>query len=402
MRILWVKAGKLLPVDTGGKIRSYNILRHLASRYETTLLSYYPGGRDEAYEAALGVEFPGSVTVALGETGGVLRQALHYASRFPRRAPYSVSKFTAPEVKEQLARLLGRRSVDVVVCDFLAASLNFPERHAVPTVLFQHNVESALWRRQARYERSPLKRPIFEIEAAKMYRYERAALQRFRHIVAVSGHDRDLMTTMMPGASVTVVPTGVDVAMYRPDGAAPRSGSTVMFLGSMDWPANIDGVEFFCEQVWPRVIAVAPTARFQVVGRNPPPRIRRLASASVEIVGGVESVLPHLHAAAVFVVPLRIGGGTRLKIYEAMAAERAIVSTRVGAEGLDYRDGHDLLIADDAENFAGAVIELLKNPDRRGELGRAAGDTAARFDWSVVSRKFEAVLRHAIESAAAP
>ena len=203
------------------------------------------------------------------------------------------------------------------------------------------------------------------------------------------------MLQMTDAARVTVVPTGVDIAAYKSE-AGSGSGNNVMFLGSMDWPANIDGVEYFCEQVWPTVIASIPAAKFQVVGRNPPKRIQRLASGSIDIVGGVKSVMPHLRAAPVFVVPLRIGGGTRLKIYEAMAAERAIVSTTVGAEGLDYRAGTDLMIEDDPTGFANSVIALLRNPARREQLGRAAGETAARFDWSAVSREFENVLRRAI------
>jgi glycosyltransferase involved in cell wall biosynthesis len=170
-----------------------------------------------------------------------------------------------------------------------------------------------------------------------------------------------------------------------------------MFLGSMDWEANVDGVEYFCEQIWPQVVASVPDASFQVVGRNPAHRIRRLASDTIEIVGGVDDVIPYLHAAEVFVVPLRIGGGTRLKIYEAMAAERAVVSTTVGAEGLDIRDGRDIVLADEPGLFAGAIIRLLREPGARQELGRGAGATAQRFDWSAVALEFESTLRRTVE-----
>ncbi len=172
-----------------------------------------------------------------------------------------------------------------------------------------------------------------------------------------------------------------------------------MFLGSMDWPANIDGVEYFCERIWPQVVAAVPDARFQVVGRNPPARITRFAGPSVEIVGGVKSVLPHLHEAAVFVVPLRIGGGTRLKIYEAMAAAVPIVSTTVGAEGLDVRNGSDIILADDPALFGVSVVELLRSPERRRSVAAAASATAARFDWSVIAQDFEQVLQRAMRVA---
>ncbi|HEY2067186.1 MAG TPA: glycosyltransferase family 4 protein [Gemmatimonadaceae bacterium] len=398
-RILWVKGGKLLPVDTGGKIRSYNILRHLAQRHHVTLLSYYPGRRDTEYELALEREFPGAIPVALGDSESRIGQAVHYAVRVPRAAPYSVTKFTSPRVGERVGELLESGRVDVAVCDFLLASLNFPTRPTVPTVLFQHNVESALWRRTATYERNPAKKALFKMEAWKMHRYERAALTRFDHVVAVSDHDKALMHAMAPAAPITVVPTGVDVIGFTPPAAVRRSNRTVMFLGSMDWPANIDGVEYFCEAVWPLVLAAAPDARFQVVGRKPPERILRFAGPSVEIAGGVKSVLPHLHAAAVFVVPLRIGGGTRLKIYEAMAAGVPIVSTTVGAEGLDVRDREDILLADNPAQFADAVVKLLQQPDLRRSIAANAAATAARFDWSVIATAFEGVLDRAMARA---
>jgi glycosyltransferase involved in cell wall biosynthesis len=397
MRILWVKAGKILPVDTGGRIRSYNILRHLAERNETTFLSYYPGERDAEYERELTAIFPRALAFAAGAPAGKAAQLLHFAMRFPRSAPYAVSKFTAPSVQHAILDVIARTRPNVAVCDFLSATLNFPDPLPIPSVLFQHNVEHALWDRQARHEANPAKRAVYTVEAAKMRRYERETVRRFHHVVAVSENDRALMAEMMDPTRITVVPTGVDVATYRSDGAAASDQSRrVMFLGSMDWPANIDGVEFFCTEIWPRVLAAVPDATFQVVGRNPPPRITRLASDSVEIVGGVKSVVPHLRGAAVFVVPLRIGGGTRLKIYEAMAAERAVVSTSVGAEGLEYENGSDIVIADGAERFAAEVVSLLRNSARRDAIGHAAGLTAARFDWSAVSIDFEAVLRRAI------
>jgi polysaccharide biosynthesis protein PslH len=396
MRLLWVKGGKLLPVDTGGKIRSYNILKGLARRHEVVLLSYYPGTPDPEYDAAIVREFPGAVTVALGEIGGAVGQALHYARRFFDTAPYSVTKFTDPAVRARVEEFLADPRIDVAVADFLLVTRNFPAQSSKPTVLFQHNVESTLWRRNATYEGNPLRKTLFATEAAKMYRYERAALSHFDGIVAVSEHDRSLMLAMGPRAPITVVRTGVDVAGFAPSTATGRGTRTVMFLGSMDWPANVDGVEYFCERIWPQIVAAVPDVRFQVVGRNPPPRITRFVSDSVEIVGGVKSVLSYLHRAAVFVVPLRIGGGTRLKIYEAMAAAVPVVSTTVGAEGLDVHDGTDIVLADDAEHFGQSVIELLRTPEKRTSLATAASVNVARFDWSVIAADFERVLERAI------
>jgi glycosyltransferase involved in cell wall biosynthesis len=402
MRLLWVKAGKLLPVDTGGKIRSYNLLRHLAARHDVTLLSYYGGRRDPAYEGELGRHFPLAVTLNTGAPDdGSVGVALDYARRVLSPVPYAVTKFTSPEVSRLIKTWFRERRFDAAVCDFLSASLNFPATLSTPSVLFQHNVESVLWQRQAAHEPNLVKRLAFTFEAAKMARYERATVRRFPHVIAVSERDRQEMIRMTgtsEASRLSVVPTGVDVERYRAAARAPVREPLLMFLGSMDWEANIDAVEYFCREIWPAVLSAIPSARFRIVGRNPHPRVLKLASDSVNVTGSVPSVVDHLREAAVFVVPLRVGGGTRLKIFEAMAAGKAVVSTTVGAEGLDVHDGRDVVLADTPSRFAGAVIDLLRDPERRRRLEMAAGELAARYDWSVIARRFEAILLHAVDA----
>jgi glycosyltransferase involved in cell wall biosynthesis len=410
MRILWVKAGKLLPVDTGGKIRSYNLLRQLAARHDVTLLSYYGGERDYQYEREIAEHLPGAETIHTGAPETTIAQAADYLRHLFKRAPYAVTKFTSPRVARRIKTWMDENRFDAVICDFLAASLNFPRELRTPSLLFQHNVESSLWRRQAEHEPNLIKRAVFKIEAAKMLKYERATVKRFRDIIAVSDHDRALMSEMTDAARITVVPTGVDLSLYRAAAAdvsaedageassvraVPAKEPLVVFLGSMDWEANIDGVDYFCREVWPAVLRAVPRARFRIVGRNPHPRVRRLASASVEVTGTVPSVIEHLREAAVFVVPLRVGGGTRLKIFEAMATGCAVVSTSIGAEGLDVEHGRDLLLADDAESFSDSVISLLKDEELRGRFERAAASLAAQHDWAVVTTRFEEALERA-------
>ena len=401
MRILWVKAGKILPVDTGGKIRSFNLLKHLARRNDFTLLSYYDGPQDKEYEEEINRIVP-TVAVSTGAPESSAGQMINYLKRLPNSAPYAVTKFTSNKVRSLISEWDRQRRFDVLVCDFLSASLNFEKGLRTPVVLFQHNVESALWKRQAKHEASPVKRLAFKIESAKMSPYERAAVRRFQHVIAVSDHDRELMSAMTDPSRISVVPTGVDLAEYGALTKKPRplhEEPNVLFLGSMDWEANIDGVDFFCRDVWPSVKAAVPAAKFWVVGRNPPPRIATRASDSIVVTGRVDSVLPYLHDAAVFVVPLRIGGGTRLKIYEAMAAGKATVSTTIGAEGLDVHHGEDILLADDAESFAASVVDLLKDNEARTRLGENAARLAAQYDWAIISQRFEKILVQATEVA---
>ena len=394
MRVLWVKASKLLPVDTGGKIRSFNILRRLAKEHDLTLISYYGGRRDPDYDLALPQQFPQShiVYTAVPDSEG-LRGMLDYLFRVPRMAPYSISKFTHPAVRKLIASELSSGHFDVAICDFLHPTLNFPRKLPIPCVLFQHNVESALWQRMATTESNPLRKLSYTLEAARMSRYERRTLARFHHIIAVSENDRQQMLEMDPTCDITVVPTGVDTQQFKvapPSSAAPPR---IVFTGSMDWEPNIDAVEYFCAQIWPRVLAEFPDAIFQIVGRSPFAKVQRLASKSVQVTGTVPSVTDYLRDATVVIVPLRIGGGTRLKIYEAMAMGKALVSTSIGAEGLAFQNGRDLLLADDASSFADAILLLLSDAPVRRRFEEAAVQQAAQFDWSVVAGQFSEVLQ---------
>jgi len=402
VRVLWVKGGKLLPVDTGGKIRSYNILRRLGNDHEVTLLSYYGGRRDPEYEAALRKQFPHSQVIytAAPESEG-FRGVLDYLYRLPRFAPYSVSKFTHAEVSKLVRSQLSNGRFDVAICDFLAPSLNFPAKLPIPCLLFQHNVESALWRRMATTESHPLRKLSYTLEAARMARYERRTLRRFHHVIAVSENDRQQMLAMDPECEITVNPTGVDTQQFQVAPPSTARPPRIVFTGSMDWEPNIDAMEYFCAQIWPRILAEFPDAIFQIVGRNPFAKVERLASSSVQVTGTVPSVTDYLRDASVVVVPLRIGGGTRLKIYEAMAMGKALVSTSIGAEGLSFQNGRDLLLADDASAFAEAILLLLRDGQVRRRFEQAAVVLAAQFDWSVVTAQFAEVLRRVTSGSSA-
>jgi polysaccharide biosynthesis protein PslH len=395
LRILWVKAGKLLPLDTGGKIRSYNILLHLARRHEVTLLTYYGGKKDAAYEAEITHELPGTQAIATSALdGGAFAQSLDYLGRVFQPAPFAVSKFTDPTVQRTLAAWLGDGKFDVAVCDFLSASLNFPLAPATPVVLFQHNVETALWQRMASTEANPLKRLIYRIEATKMARYEQRTLRQFRHVIAVSEHDRQEMLAVAPSCDIVVVPTGVDTQKYSVAPPAAANPPRIVFTGSMDWEPNLDAVAYFCKDIFPRIRREFPSAIFQIVGRNPHPSVKQLASDHVLVTGTVPSVADYLRDATVVIVPLRIGGGTRLKIFEAMAMGKAVVSTSVGAEGLPVSSGRNILMADAPKDFANCVISLLNSADERKRLGDAArAMVREKYSWPKVTASFAAVLQ---------
>jgi glycosyltransferase involved in cell wall biosynthesis len=400
MKILWVKPGKLLPLDTGGKLRTYNILRHLSRTHELTYLSYYAGPQDQTYEQDVLMHLPGTITVCtVAADSARLHSYVDYLRSLARRAPYAVTRFTDPQVKELLREWIPQRRFEVAVCDFLASTLNFPDKLQTPTALFQHNVESVLWERRGNFEGRWVDRMVSKLEHAKMRRFEPEQTRRFHHVIAVSEADRQTMSDMVDPSRISVVPTGVDLSKFQYDPEARPSGPLVVFTGSMDWAPNVDGVEFFCKEIWPLVLARVPDARFRIVGRDPRPRVEKLASDSVEVTGTVPSIVSHLREASVFVVPLRMGGGTRIKIYEGMAMGKATVSTTVGAEGLDVQHRRDIFLEDSPAGFANAILTLLQNEDVRRKYEAAAAATARKYDWSLITQRFVEVLQKTIDAA---
>jgi glycosyltransferase involved in cell wall biosynthesis len=398
MRILWVKADKLLPVQNGGNIRTYHVLRYLSAKHELTFYSYYGGSPDEAYERELCQQLPGAVAVCTGkrDLAGVAR-GLDYLAHLNSEPPYAVSRFACFKVQDQLRSWFRQQRFDVAVCDFLDAAVNFPGRLTIPSVLFQHNVESEIWRRHAATAGNPVKKMMYEMEFRKMLRYEQVEVRKFHHVIAVSENDRALMSQWVDGDRITTVPTGVDLGQFRPGSSATEPAALVTFVGAMDWEPNVDGVEYFCSEIWPAIKAEVPEAQFRIVGRNPDRRVQKWESDSIAVTGRVPSVIEHLQQSAAVIVPLRIGGGTRLKIYEAMATAKAVVSTTVGAEGLDVHHGRDIILADDAKSFAQAVIMLLRDRELRRLYEKAAAATASQYDWPAIGEKFGEILQSVAE-----
>jgi len=276
--------------------------------------------------------------------------------------------------------------------------VNLPARLPCPAVIFTHNVESEIWRRHAQARSGRLAKLLFRSQYRRMLRYERTTLGRFDGVLAVSDADRDTFARLYPASirrPVHIVPTGVDTEYFAPRAESSESGNpSLVFTGSMDWLPNEDAMLFFCRDVLPLIHADEPRTTLTIVGRAPTPAVRRLAGAAgVRVTGRVDDVRPYVRDAAAYIVPLRIGGGTRLKIFEAMAMGKAVVSTTVGAEGLPVRDGEHVVLADDPQAFARAVVSLIRDVDRRRALGHAARDlVVSRHDWSAVAGALETAL----------
>jgi sugar transferase (PEP-CTERM/EpsH1 system associated) len=400
MRLIWVKVGGLWPVNTGGRIRSFHMLRELSQRHEVTLLTTRGPSEDpRPLESALPRCEVVSVPWALAKRGSA-RFAVALVRSWLSSLPVDLYKARVPALGREIERTLAGGGIDLIVADFLLAAPNIARAAAPPTVLFAHNVEHVIWQRMREVERRGWRRLLLALESRKMRRYEARACERVRLTIAVSDADRRLLAAAAPGARVRAVPTGVDVDYFAPDGVAEIPGRLV-FTGSMDWYPNEDGIVHFIDTVLPRVRRAVPGATLTVVGRSPSDRLRDAAAgAGVHVTGLVDDVRPHMAEASVYVVPLRIGGGTRLKIFEALSMAKAVVSTTVGAEGLPLAPGQHFLQADDPAGFAEAVTSLLQDSARRRAIGAAGRRLVEeRYSWSKVVDEFEnqcgEVLRHA-------
>jgi sugar transferase (PEP-CTERM/EpsH1 system associated) len=402
MKILWVKAGGLVPPDTGGKIRSYNILRELARQHSVTFFSFYSAhGKDlhpelnSLFERVVCVP----LTLPAPKSAAEMRD---YGTRLFSSEPYGITKYCRPQVRQALQALLRQETYDVILCDFMAAAGVIPWDCPTPKVLFTHNVEATIWQRHYEVAGNPIWKAISWWEWRRMEAAERRYLRLADQVLAVSETDRDAFAHFVDSGKVTVIPTGVDVDYFQPT-SAQETPNSLVFIGSMDWLPNEDAIFYFVAAIFPLIKQQCPVVLLEVVGRSPSSKLQALAGQekSMRLTGWVEDIRPFVARGSVCIVPLRIGGGTRLKIFEAMAMNKAVVSTSVGAEGLPVRSGENILLADTPNDFADAVISLLRDPKERKRLGTSARTLVEEnYSWRKVSESFLHTLQEVVEHSA--
>ena len=398
VRILWLKTELLHPVDKGGKIRSYNMLKALKRNSHITYLTLDDGTSDNTARE-LATEYCHELVCIPHRrrekftTGFYVELVMNLASDLP----YAIKKYESAEMRREIEQRVGQ--FDVLICDFLAPAVNVPRGLDCATVLFQHNVEAMIWKRHYEVQTNAARKAYLFRQWRKMFDFEAKTCPQFDCVVAVSREDREMMQQQYHVENVYDVPTGVDTEFFRPGTAPARKPHNLVFTGSMDWLPNEDAIRYFTEQIMPRIKREVSDVTLTVVGRNPYPGLVELSKRdpSVVVTGRVDDVRPFMDEAAVYIVPLRIGGGTRLKIYEGMAMEKAIVSTSIGAEGLPVVDGKEIVLADTPETFADATVKLLMDQGLADQIGKqAAARVRAEFGWDTVADEFAAICERAI------
>jgi len=394
MKILWVKAGGLVPLDSGGKIRSFHIASELAKTHDVTLFIFCGEDSREA-QRTLTSTFRDVVIHPLKiQAGRGLSEAAGYLTGFFSRLPYSISKYCRPEVGNHLRETIAAKAFDVILCDFLTPAAIVPFDSGVPVVIFTHNVEAMIWKRHMDVASNPLWRFVFKREYKKMRKAEARYLEACAHVLTVSEADSAVFAKDIDRRKITTIPTGVDIRYFQP--MAGEETDSMVFTGSMDWMPNSDGISYFVAEILPAIRKRRPQATLWVVGRNADRKVLAMAKADpgIRVTGRVDDIRPYIARGAVYVVPLRVGSGTRLKIFEAMAMGRAVVSTTIGAEGLPVTSGVDIVLADAPQSFADAVCRLMDSHEERQRIGNEARKLVEeKYSWESVAQQVQNILR---------
>ena len=386
MKILFLSPTVPFPLTDGGRIRVFNLLKQIAQKNEVTLLALETQPTDAegiVQLKQLGIQVhlvPNAPTLPPLSLGTL-------ANAFFKRQPITVARYDLPAYRQQFRELIATDTFDLVHYEMFHTA-QFRTETDLPGVLSQQNVDSAIWRRLCRETINPFYKFAYWTQQLAFQRYERVLSPKFDAVACTSDIDAAVFQRHCAEDVIEIIPNGVDVAHYQPDFSA-EAPTHLIYIGSMDWYPNEDAVSFFADEVLPRIHAEVPDVKFSIVGGNPSARVQQLAEREgVVVTGRVPEIKPYFAEATVFVVPLRIGSGTRLKILEALAMGKAIVSTSVGAEGLDLKDGEEIFIADEPTVFAEAVTRLLKDPALRRRIGESGRVRVEQdYDWRSIGEK---------------
>jgi sugar transferase (PEP-CTERM/EpsH1 system associated) len=391
MNILFVTNNLPYPPTDGWKIRVWAFIRYLSAQHRVSIASFMRTTEDPRAVEMLQAH---GVDVSV-----VPRHPRYSALNLVRglfgRTAFSVLNYRDNRMQALIRRLLAAGRFEIVQAESLQMAQYCIGAPAM-TVLDLHNIESLLMKRYAECVTNPLKRAYADITWRKLWRYETTTYGRFDECLACSEEDRTIALQQAPATRVTIVPNGVDLQLGVSINEPHRiSAGKIVFVGRMDYHANVDGIVWFCREVLPRLRAVRPDVSLQIVGGNPSLEVRRLAQPGVvDVLGFVEEIGPFLREAAIVIVPLRVGGGTRLKILEALGLGKAVVSTRVGAEGIAITHGSNILIADEAGQFAESVLALLADPGWAHRLGLAGRRLVEQqYNWEAIVARLEELYR---------
>ncbi len=394
MKILFLSHFIPYPPPGGSSQRNYNLIREL-SRNNTVDLLTFTQRLFHPTEDKLGTAI--SAMKQLCREVKAIKIPTDY-SRFKwllllffnlfSITPYSVWRFYSREMNNALINMISANNYDIVHIDTIALARHIKYLHGIPTVLNHHNIESTLMLRRAKSEKNLLIKLYLLMQGKKLRLFEKRIAKKFSVNITVSDQDKSDLQNYCRSALISVVTNGTDINYFTP--ASSMQKYSLIYVGGMTWYPNRDAMTYFCREIYPLIRKQMPETEMNIIGNSPPKEVLLAASKdpSIKPLGYVEDIRAFLAQAAVYVVPIRVGGGTRLKILDAMAAGKAIVSTTVGCEGIAVTPGENILIADNPQNFSDQVVMLLKNKEMRDKLSANAREfVAEHYSWEIIGRQ---------------
>lgn len=390
MNILFIAPRLPYPADTGGKIRTLNILKQLAKQAKVHLVCFSFDRNDQELSESLKL-LGMQVTLVPGRNLNLINKIM---AVLLDPLPVTIKKYYSQNMESVLLALNEAHDFDAVHIDHLHMAHYQKCFDGVPCVIDEHNVEYMILQRCANVEKSFIKRIVFGYQSKKMVRFEKRSINDASTYFAVSQKDKDLLSELSGnGHAGHVVPNGVDTQYFDRQSIQDEE-EAVVFTGSMDWLPNDDAAIYFCDEILPLIWKQHPELKFYIIGKNPSKKILGYARRDNRIIctGRVDDVRTYVEKSKIFIVPLRIGGGTRLKILEAMSMQKAVISTRIGAEGINCTENSDIILADKPQEFADKVAQLIDDDQKRATLGRAGRSLVLeQYDWDIIGKKLDKI-----------
>jgi sugar transferase (PEP-CTERM/EpsH1 system associated) len=392
MKILILDEEFPYPLNTGKRIRSFNLTKRIAAGHEVYYLAYGKPDSAELKEFEKNNIKPIVVPHQIPKKSGILFYFRLLKNLFSEY-PYIVTSHYSDIFQRTFEKAISQIGPDLIICEWSPYSIFIKNITQIKKMVVAHNIESRIWQRYYENETQFLKKWYIKKQWEKVERFERTAFEWADGATAVSSIEASEIQAMNPKMHVQVVDNGVDLEYFKPSLSKTES-KELIFVGSMNWRPNQDAIQYFVHDIFPLVKKKDPNISATFVGQNPPPHIEKLNQISgIKIIGRVEDIRPYVHKAGVYIVPLRIGGGTRLKILEAFAMGKTVISTPVGAEGLDISDGKNILIAETPENFAEKILLPINDKHLNTQLGLAGRKLVEeQYGWDILAGKLDRFL----------
>jgi len=395
MNVLVLTAKAIWPLLGGAEIRNFSLLKETSKHHRVFLLSFLLGENDRDHFD--GLEPFCEKIVGLDLRRPLAGRLVRAARSIGGRRPFIVSEYARREMSLALERIVREEQIDVIHAHFLHVAQYAGWKGRAAFVYDAHNLEHILWKRFARVQSNPVMRTFSRLQLPKFVEWQRRVARQSDAVVTLSDVDRDEFLRIAPGTDVTTVPNGADVEYFHPLDI-PEEEHSIIYFANFGWPPQDDAAVYFCNEIFPSVRAKYNDAHLYLVGKTPPEKVRTLATDDVTVTGFVEDIREYIARAAVVVLPLRVGAGTKHRAFQALAMEKPLVTTTVGAEGIALEHGRTAMITDDPGEFARHTIDLLGDSGKRRAMGRTGRQLVLdRYTWSANYAVLEDVFARAVK-----